>query len=243
MKWSSVACVVIAGIVIICVAGMQFAGNEYKNCPTNRKGLITKEQIPEIVNDYYNSHPQEFMSLINRAVQFNSNKDMLNKIKTALPGVRALELPVIGDSAAQEMFMFFDFSCIYCKKMISNLLTNYVDTKKVKIKLIPVSILGAASKSRLLLALYAVKQGKDYREIVTKLLDISSDKSKFLQDMSLQDSDFERWSTSDDAKKLSDNILDLFQSSGANGTPHTFMVRKDGSIYYVPGYTDKLDIR
>jgi protein-disulfide isomerase len=194
--------------------------------------VFTPEQkaaIGAIVKDYLLENPEVLLD-VQTKLEAKLEKMQEERMKTAIKSYadqlyRRADAAMAGDPNGDVTVVeFFDYNCGFCRRGFSNVAKLIEDDKKVRFVFKELPILSKGSEEASHVALAAKKQGK-YWELHRALLQHhgSVDGETALRIAGKLGLDVEKLKADKDSPEVKaeiENVRDLAQKMGINGTPH-----------------------
>lgn len=232
------ALLLVAGVMVGAFAlggGFDRAAAEDSKPSTDAKDVakvFTPEQkaaIGAIVKDYLLENPEILLD-VQTKLEAKLEKMQEERMKTAIKSYadqlyRRADAPMAGDPKGDVTVVeFFDYNCGFCRRGFSEVAKLIENDKKVRFVFKELPILSKGSEEASHVALAAKKQGK-YWQLHRALLQHrgSVDGETALRIAGKLGLDVEKLKADKDSPEIKaeiENVRDLAQKMGINGTPH-----------------------
>jgi protein-disulfide isomerase len=188
-----------------------------------------RKQIEAIIKDYLVSNPEVMME-VQQALEAKMEKIQAERMSAALKEnsaaiFRNASAPVAGNPKGDVTVVeFFDYNCGYCKKALVDLMAAADKDKNLKLVLKEFPILSKGSEETARVALAAKVQGK-YWEFHRAMLETQGQANeasalRVAERVGLNIPKLKTDMASADVKKHIDDVRQLAQKLGIQGTPH-----------------------
>lgn len=201
-----------------------------------------EKEVENIIQTYLKENPKVVMQAVEAAMTLTQLEEQ-QKLQQAVADnqdklFKDARSPIGGNpQGKEELVVFMDPYCGFCKKFHSELDKALESNTDLKVVFKDIAIMGPGSNIAVLAMLAAAKQGK-YKEMQEKVFEASDrlSKKELLREATvagLNAKTLEQDMDSEDVRKLAEDTMTLAKDLGVNGTP-TFIIGETVHPGFVP---------